>query len=99
MKSLLKELNLEDFNPGACSGPGKWVSDPNGKELVSYNPTTGEAIARIVQATSATYEQVAGDAHRAFLAWRDVPAPRRGLVVRDLGEALRLKKDSTRSPV
>jgi aldehyde dehydrogenase (NAD+) len=89
MQSLLKKLNLTATNPGACSGPDGWISDPHGQELVSYNPTTGEAIASVVQATAATYDQVVGAAQQAFATWRMLPAPKRGLVVRDLGTALR----------
>jgi aldehyde dehydrogenase (NAD+) len=93
MKSILSALQISDVNPGACYGPDGWITDPEGKELVSYNPTTGEAIASIVQATSKTYEKVSAEAQQAFLSWREVPAPKRGLVVRDLGEALRQFKE------
>jgi aldehyde dehydrogenase (NAD+) len=88
-KSLLSELHLEDENPGACTGPDGWIRDPKGKEIESLNPTTGEPIAKVVQATVATYEKVANHAHESFLAWREVPAPKRGAVVRDLADALR----------
>jgi aldehyde dehydrogenase (NAD+) len=93
MKSLLKKLNIEPVNAGACNGPDGWIRDPQGKELVSYNPTTGEAIASIIQATPETYQTISSRAHEAFLSWRDVPAPKRGLVIRDLGDALREYKD------
>ena len=49
--SLLDKLQLKDVNPGACHGPNAWIADPAGKQLVSYNPTTGEPIAKIAQAT------------------------------------------------
>lgn len=58
MKAVLAKLNLQDVNPGACYGPNGWLSDPNGQELVSYNPTSGERIASVIQATPAAYEQV-----------------------------------------
>jgi aldehyde dehydrogenase (NAD+) len=93
MKALLKELQITDLNPGACSGPDGWISDPKGKELTSYNPTTGEPIAKVAQATAATYEAVASAAHQAFLSWRTIPAPKRGELVRDLGNALREIKE------
>jgi len=89
MNPLLKKLNIQEINPGACTGPDGWIADPNGKELVSYNPTTGEPLARIAQATAATYEKVIANAHETFLSWRSVPAPQRGQVIRDLGNALR----------
>jgi len=93
MKSLLEKLNIQPVNAGACIGPDGWLTDPAGKELVSYNPTTGEALAKIIQATPATYEKVADAAQQAFLQWRSVPAPKRGEVVRDLGNALREFKE------
>jgi L-aminoadipate-semialdehyde dehydrogenase len=93
MNALLEKLHLKDVNPGACWGPDGWVADPSGKELVSYNPATGEPIARIVQATATAYDAVVGKAAESFQRWRSIPAPKRGQVVRDLGEALRAVKE------
>ena len=93
MKSLLDKLGIKDVNPGACIGPDSWIKDPKGKELVSNNPTTGEPIAKVIQATSESYENVITSAHDAFKSWRSVPAPQRGHVVRDLGNALRELKE------
>jgi len=88
-KALLEKLNIEELNPGACTGPDAWIKDPKGKQLISYNPTTGEPIAKVQQATPETYEKVASIAQQAFLRWREIPAPKRGQLVRDLGNALR----------
>ena len=88
MKALLERLHLKDVNPGACAGPSGWIEDGDGKELVSYNPATGEPIAKVIQATGASYEAVLRKAVKAFDTWRTLPAPKRGLVVRDLGAAL-----------
>jgi aldehyde dehydrogenase (NAD+) len=93
MKALLDKLGIQDVNPGACYGPDGWIEDPQGQKLVSYNPTSGEAIASIVQATPETYQKVASFAHETFRTWRNIPAPKRGLVVRDLAEALREYKE------
>jgi len=93
MKALLEKLHLKDVNPGACTGPDGWIEDPSGKELVSYNPATGEPIAKIIQATAATYEAVVSQAAETFHTWQSVPAPKRGQVVRDLGDALREMKE------
>ena len=93
MKSLLEKLHLQDVNPGACSGPDGWLKDPQGEKLVSYNPATGEAIAAVVQATAATYDTIVERATDAFQTWREVPAPKRGQVIRDLGNALREVKE------
>jgi aldehyde dehydrogenase (NAD+) len=89
MKALLHKLHLKETNPGAWSGPDGWLEDPNGQKLISYNPTTGEPIAAIIQATARTYDRVVETTAEAFKSWRLVPAPKRGLVVRDLGQALR----------
>jgi aldehyde dehydrogenase (NAD+) len=89
MKSLLKKLHIEDVNPGACAGEGEWIADSKGELLASYNPTTGERIAHVVQATGPTYGVVGERARDSFQSWRTVPAPKRGLLVRDLGNALR----------
>jgi aldehyde dehydrogenase (NAD+) len=89
MNSLLKKLGIQEVNPGACMGPDAWIEDPKGKALISYNPTTGEPLASVIQATSTTSQQVIASAHDAFNTWRAVPAPKRGEIVRDLGNALR----------
>jgi len=93
VKAILKKLGIEETNPGACTGPDGWIQDPEGSELISYNPTTEEPIASVIQATPQSYQTVASEAHAAFQKWRAVPAPQRGQVVRDLGEALRELKE------
>lgn len=91
--ALLKKLSLKEVNPGACYGPAGWIADPHGQELISYNPATGDPIAKVVQAGSETYERVVAEALCSFDKWRMVPAPKRGEVVRDLGDALRELKE------
>jgi aldehyde dehydrogenase (NAD+) len=91
--ALLSKLNLKGVNAGACSGPDGWIVDPAGRESVSLNPSTGEPIASVVQASETAYDQVVNGAARAFRTWRDTPAPRRGELVRDLGNALRELKE------
>jgi aldehyde dehydrogenase (NAD+) len=60
-----------------------------GGDLVARSPITGEVIGRVAEASAADVESAIGEAHRAFAAWREVPAPRRGELVRLLGEELR----------
>jgi aldehyde dehydrogenase (NAD+) len=88
--SVLERLGIRDSNPGAA---GMGFRETSGPEVVSHNPATGDPLARIRQATANDYEWVAQSALRAFETWRLVPAPRRGEVVRDLGDALRRHKD------
>jgi aldehyde dehydrogenase (NAD+) len=91
--ALLKTLQIADVNASACAGPGAWVDDPDAARLVSINPTTGAPIAAVAMATPAACDRVVDAAARAFGEWRHRPAPRRGDLVRDLGNALRELKD------
>ena len=91
--ALLEKLHIKDINPGVSTGPENWVQDPNGKEIISYNPATGERIASVIAASPQIYPQVIEAAQTNFLAWREVPAPKRGLVIRDLADALREHKE------
>jgi len=92
MESILKELGIEKVNSGVCGA--EWIEKPSGKDLVSINPTTGEPIATVLQASKDDYEKVMADATAAFEKWRMVPAPKRGELARQLGEALRAKKEA-----
>ncbi|MCL4223684.1 MAG: aldehyde dehydrogenase family protein [Myxococcales bacterium] len=56
------------------------------------SPITGEALAALTDATPAEVAAAVGAAHQAFAAWREVPAPRRGELVRLFGEELRAAK-------
>jgi aldehyde dehydrogenase (NAD+) len=91
--SLLSKLGLKAINLGACTGPEGWITESDAQELVSYNPTTGEPIASVAQASHAAYDRVVEVAQQAFQTWREVPAPRRGALVHDLGMALRDAKE------
>ena len=62
--------------------------------LASINPANGEEIARVAQASAEDYEKVMAAATEAFREWRMIPAPQRGLLVRDIGEALRARKQA-----
>src|SRR3954447_14148241 len=88
--TVLAKLGIREVNSGAC-GAG-WIEEPAGGELSSANPATGEPIARVLMASGDDYEAVVAQAQEAFRAWRVVPPPRRGEVVRQIGEALRAAK-------
>lgn len=88
-EAVLKKLNLEAVNAGACTGAGNWIKESGGKELVSYNPATSEPLATVVQAGEKSYEAVMKSAAETFKKWRMMPAPKRGEIVYDLGRALR----------
>ncbi|KPJ70048.1 aldehyde dehydrogenase [candidate division WOR-1 bacterium DG_54_3] len=93
MKEILEKLQIKEVNRGACAGPDDWYEDPEAEEVVSHNPATGEPIAKVLQATEKTYDQVLRTTVESFKSWRMMPAPKRGLVVMDLGQALRELKE------
>ncbi|HVG94104.1 MAG TPA: aldehyde dehydrogenase family protein, partial [Planctomycetota bacterium] len=88
-KSVLEKLGLEPVNPGACWGPEGWVTEAGATPVASRNPATGDVLASYVPAGAAACDVVLAKAHERFQTWRDVPAPRRGALVRDLALALR----------
>lgn len=83
----LKELGLGADNPGVFHG--KWAG--SGDVMTSRSPINNEAIARVTQGTLADYEAAVAAAGAAWSAWVEVPAPLRGEIVRQIGEALRDK--------
>jgi aldehyde dehydrogenase (NAD+) len=78
-------LGLTDSLPGVFSK--EWFG--SGPYLEKRSPIDGSFLARIAQASREDYERAAAGAQRAFLAWRMIPAPKRGEVVRRLSERLR----------
>ncbi len=89
-KDFLKELGLEAHNAGTSTGA---KSTDSGNYIASYSPVDGALIGHVSQTTKEEYEQVVATAQTAFLQWRQLPAPKRGEIVRQYGEALRKYKD------
>jgi aldehyde dehydrogenase (NAD+) len=76
---------------GAAVG-GRFVAEPGGPELETVDPTTGAVLARVRTAGAADTAAAVVAARAAFERWRLVPAPRRGEIVRRLGDAFRERK-------
>jgi len=91
MSSVLKNLGISDLNT-ACSTGSVWGSSADAERIDSYSPADGKKIAAIQLATAANYEAVMERASTAFPFWRGLPAPKRGDIVRQLGDALRVHK-------
>ncbi|MCH7614103.1 MAG: aldehyde dehydrogenase family protein, partial [Candidatus Marinimicrobia bacterium] len=96
---FLKELGIEQENDGACIGGEEWAKTQDAKKLDSFNPSTGEVIASVYQASVDDYENVIAASEKAFKDWKKVPAPIRGQLVREMADALREKKDALGSLV
>ena len=90
---FLDELQIKPGqNPGTSTGT-QWI-ESGGKPLESWSPVDGKRIALVTQTDKTAYDQVVSAAQQAFTVWRSWPAPRRGEVVRQIGEALRRNKEA-----
>jgi aldehyde dehydrogenase (NAD+) len=95
---LLTQLKIQSINPGAYSGQG-WQSENHQRTLASFSPANGQKLAEIATCSLSDYEQVMRLAVQAAQAWKKVPAPKRGEIIRLIGQALREQKDSLGSLV
>jgi aldehyde dehydrogenase (NAD+) len=93
IKSILKQLGIEDINPAYSTG-SNWSKTSNEKIIESNSPVDGEKIGAVNVASAKDYDTVVETAQQAFLTWRTVPAPKRGEIVRQFGEALRANKEA-----
>jgi len=91
LQNTLSRLGIQAINPGISTGTVHWSGQ--GNALSSYSPVDGKCIAETQEATLADYDQVVRQAQDAFLTWRSIPAPRRGEIVRQMGEAFRMHKN------
>jgi len=93
IQDILNRLHINDINDAFSTG-SNWRSDNNAavKEIVS--PTDGKKIASVRFATADNYSQAVETAQKAFVNWRTIPAPKRGEIVREIGNALRANKEN-----
>ncbi|MBC7827832.1 MAG: aldehyde dehydrogenase family protein [Chitinophagaceae bacterium] len=89
---FLKSLNIKEMNDGVSTGL-QWI-EAGGETISSYSPVDGKLIASVKSGNNGNYESVVSKAQAAFPEWRLWPAPKRGEVVRQIGEALREYKES-----
>lgn len=89
--SFLKKLGINDLNSGTTTGLS-WHDSP---ELIeSYSPVDGKLIGKVSITSEDAYNSVIEKAEEAFLQWRNIPAPKRGDIVRQYGDVLRANKDA-----
>jgi aldehyde dehydrogenase (NAD+) len=91
MSKVLKTLGIDKINEGAFTGTK--VIKSNGESITSYSPVDGKVIGTVTSANAKNYDAVVKQAEKAFEEWRVIPAPKRGEVVRQIGEALRKYKE------
>ena len=87
IQGILDRVGLTTVNSGAWA---RTELDTSGGEVVdSINPATGKTIASVSLASVEQYEEIVDAASDAFQRWRMLPAPKRGEIVREIGNALR----------
>ncbi|MBD3637804.1 MAG: aldehyde dehydrogenase family protein [Crocinitomicaceae bacterium] len=91
IKEVLNQLGVEPENSGASTG-SHWFTT-RGEKIDSYSPVDGNLIASVHAATASEYEACILKAQEAFKEWRLMPAPKRGEIVRQLGNKLREYKE------
>ena len=91
MQGALEELGLKEINEGTSTGSNNFSS---GDVLESFSPVDGKLIGKVKCSSAEDYERVIVSAINAFKSWRTVPAPKRGEVVRQFGDKLRIHKEA-----
>lgn len=90
MDRALKQLGLQEVNQGSSTGSQNFGS---GEIIASHTPVDGALIGKVRSSSREDYEKVMQTATAAFKQWRQVPAPRRGEIVRQFGNRLRELKE------
>lgn len=91
MQDILAQLGIADQNAGTSTGTA-WLGG-TGNQIVSYSPVDGQSIATVEATSREGYDKVVKAAQTAFAEWRQWPAPKRGEIVRQIGEELRKYKE------
>lgn len=89
---FLHQLKLQKENEGTSTGGS--IVPSKGELILSFSPVDGNLIGSVNSSDKEAYEKVISTAQTAFVEWRKWPAPKRGEVVRQLGEALRAEKQA-----
>jgi aldehyde dehydrogenase (NAD+) len=92
MQQILQSLGIQQENKGVSTG-NKWI-ESSGKMITSFSPVDGKEIAKVTSCDERAYEEAIKIAENAFMEWRKYPSPKRGEIVRQVGEALRKNKDA-----
>ncbi len=89
VSSMLRKLNIKEHNHGVSTGNTSFGSGPT---INSYSPVDGKMIASVSTASAEDFEKVMQAASEAYATWRNIPAPKRGEIVRQFGDKLREAK-------
>lgn len=98
-RDILQSLQLQDINAGASTGDAFWSEDKTASLITSCTPIDGSTLAQVQGASLNDYEKTIAASEKAFLTWRTIPAPKRGEIIRLLGEEIRRNKNALASLV
>ncbi|MCC2640410.1 MAG: Aldehyde dehydrogenase [Nitrospira sp.] len=93
-QELLNILGLRQEQSGGCISSSTWTQTTDAGTMESRNPATGELLARVYGCSAADYDTLLIGSQQVQDSWRMVPAPKRGEIIRSIGQALREKKDA-----
>ena len=89
---FLEQLGVIGENLGVSTG-SQWI-ESKGNTIIAFSPVDGKKIGSVIIADKQSYESVINKSQEAFKIWRMWPAPKRGEIVRQVGDALRTNKES-----
>lgn len=92
MKTFLEKLRIKENNNGTSTGLESWTG--GGEKIISFTPVDGSKIGSVTASNKSDFEKVLQTARAASLEWRHIPAPKRGDMVRQMGDAFRENKDA-----
>ncbi|MFL9844083.1 L-piperidine-6-carboxylate dehydrogenase [Flavobacterium rhizosphaerae] len=89
IQKALTQLGITEVNKGSSTGSNNFAG---GEIISSFSPVDGSLIAKVQTSSEEDYENAIAKAQEAFKSWRMVPAPKRGEIVRQMGDELRKYK-------
>ncbi len=92
MNNVLRALGVADQAHGISTGANSWIS--GGAEIKIASPVDGNLIGKVNLGNVEDFDKVVGQAAKAFLTWRKMPAPKRGEIVRQFADELRKNKEN-----
>src|SRR5947209_4102341 len=92
MHDILNQLGIKEGNKGVSTGT-QWI-ESKGRTITSFSPVDAKKIADVAGSDAQAFDHVVKTAQNAFLEWRLWPSPKRGDVVRQVGDALRASKQA-----
>jgi len=90
IENILSQFGINTSNPGGYLG--KQTFGSSNERIDSLSPVDGRRIASVQPITLEEYDAIIEKSQQAFLSWRMIPAPKRGEIVRQVGDALRKHK-------